>query len=36
MQPKTLRELRASPYGKERYRSRSVKDEMRRNLMEKS
>ena len=35
MQPRTLKELRSSPYGEERYRSRSVKDEMRQNLMDK-
>ncbi len=33
MKAKTLKELRTSPYGEERYRSRSVKDEMRSNLM---
>ena len=35
MQAKTLGELRSGPYGEESYRSRTVKDEMRTNLIRK-
>ena len=35
MQAKTLGELRASPYGDQQYQSRTVKDEMRANLIRK-
>ena len=31
--PKTLGELRRSPYSEERYKCRSVKDELRENLI---
>ena len=35
MQPKTLRELRSSPYGDAHYQGRTVQDEMRTNLIRK-
>ena len=35
MLPRTLSELRSSPFGRDSYRTRTIKDEMRTNLIRK-